>query len=220
MREHFLRTLFDLVIPPRSTERVVRTLTLEDLQQLALQGSERGGILPYHDELVRALVWEVKYYANRHAAALAGALLAEQLVASAAEELGTPLLIPTPMHNARRRERGHNQTELVCEVALRELAPKTGVLRAAYPTQQPLIQYAPHALVRIRNTPQQQGLPKHIRKHNIRKSMQVVNEPLVRGRICVVFDDVTTTGATFAEATRALRAAGARRIICIALAQS
>ena len=34
----------------------------------------------------------------------------------------------------------------------------------------------------------------------------------------VVIDDVSTTGSTFTEAKRALSAAGARHIVCVALA--
>src|SRR5581483_4078667 len=109
----------DLLIPPRRTERLVRALCSGELEALA---HEDG--LPYHDPRVTALVWEIKYYASRRAAALCAPYLAEQILAAAAEELGVPLLIPVPMHDSRRRERGHNQTETLCEAALRRLGPQ------------------------------------------------------------------------------------------------
>jgi hypothetical protein len=112
----FLSSLLDLVAPPRATERVLRRLTFEQLSGLQAEGG-----LPYHDPRVTALVWELKYHASSRAAKLAGAVLAEELLAIVSEELGTPLLIPVPMHPGRRRERGHNQTELLCKAALKAL---------------------------------------------------------------------------------------------------
>ncbi len=189
--------LIDLLVPPRGSDLLVRSLELADLHNLqTMEG------LPYHDETVRALVWEIKYYANPAALALAGELLAEEVVALAAEEIGTPLLIPVPMHAARRRERGHNQTEVLCRAMLPHLGDS--------------VEYA-CALSRIVDTPTQQGLERTKRLRNVKNSMEACG---VEGRICIAIDDVTTTGATLHEAKRALRCVGARAVYCITLAYS
>ncbi len=201
MAFEFITDVLDLLIPPRATERLVRTLTLEQLLRLS---NEEG--LPYHEPRVQALVWEFKYHNARAARALAGAYLAEMLLGVAAEEIGTPLLVPVPMHAERRRLRGHNQTETLCVAALQELPKNTFV-------------YALQALERVVHSPTQQGLPKTIRIKNVAHSMRA-NELLVRGRVCVVVDDVNTTGATLEEAKRALRKAGARAVHLVALAKS
>jgi ComF family protein len=203
MWESFFSSLLDYLVPPRNTDQLVRTLTPDDLYTLLVHSEERG-LLPYQDERVRALVWELKYYANKHAAALAALVLHETLTTIASEELGKPLLIPVPMHKARRRARGHNQTEVLCEALLAHVGE--------------FFVYAPDVLVRHTHTEQQQGLQKDRRLKNVVGSMH--SNPKVRGRTCVVVDDVCTTGATFDEATRALKAAGARHVVCVALAKS
>jgi ComF family protein len=192
--------LLAFILPPRATERAVERLTLGGLRDL-----QSDGTLPYADARVRALVWELKYYANRRAAAFAGELLAEELLAIAAEELGRPLLVPVPMHKARRRERGHNQTELLCEVALAHAGDA--------------LEYAPAALQRVRPTPEQRKLPRAQRLGSLKDSMRAAPDT-VAGRACVVVDDVRTTGATLDEAARALKEAGAARVYALALAQS
>jgi len=184
-----------LVAPARPTEQAIGNLTLEHLQALA----RYDGTLPYREPAVRALVWELKYRASAHARELAGAYLADLLLAEAEDSIGTLLIIPIPMHKARRKERGHNQTELLCESALKYLSGG--------------FTYAPHVLERTRATVQQQGLERHVRLKNLKNSMQVTNPEQVKGRVCIVVDDVSTTGATFAEAKRALKEAGGNRRI-------
>ncbi len=203
LRSHIVSFL-DMVLPPRTSERLVRSLTLEDL--LAIRPAASGA-LPYHDPLVRALVWEIKYYANAHALALCGELLAERILEAASESLGTPLLVPIPMHTKRRKERGHNQTELLCKAALRAnpLLP---------------VAYVPTLLARTVHTTPQQGLPEYMRRRNVRHSMSTTNTALVHNRVCIVLDDVATTGATLAEAARALAGAGAREVILLTLAHT
>jgi predicted amidophosphoribosyltransferase len=38
------------------------------------------------------------------------------------------------------------------------------------------------------------------------------------GRCIIILDDVSTSGATFTEAKRALKQAGAKKILCVAVA--
>ncbi len=225
-----LSYLLDIIVPPRPTERVVRSLTVDTL--LSLGGEEP---LPYHEPRVTALVWELKYHGTGRSAALAGEYLSEILLAAASEELGVPLLVPVPMHATRRRERGHNQTELLCKAALqamRETVRKNSLVEAEgrpedffsgsfVASKLAPLEYVPKALTRTVNTKTQQGLPRAERLKNIRNSMTAgPDAKKIAGRVCIVVDDVTTTGATFEEAKRALRQAGARAVHCIALARS
>lgn len=201
-----LSFLLELLAPPRKTERVVRELSRTLLADLAyIDGND--GVLPYKHPSVAALIWEIKYYANERAAKLGGALLAERIFAIASETIGTPLLVPIPIHSSRKHERGHNQCEVLCEAV-------TNILEKSYDTH--IVEYAPHALVRTRLTPTQQGLPRATRLTNPRNSMKA-NPSQVQNRACIVVDDVSTTGATLEEAKRALLEAGARSVACIYL---
>ncbi len=199
MRDLFFY-LIDAIIPPRPTELLVRALSAEQLR-----GLDQGEGLPYHDPRVTALIWELKYHASGRSADLAGELVGEQLLAIASEELGKPLLVPVPMHAKRRRERGHNQTELLCKAAL--------------PFADGALTYAPRSLKRVVDTPTQQGKTRAERLKNVHGCMQG-DAKAVSGRTCVVLDDVSTTGATLAEAKRALLAAGARSVHTLAFARS
>lgn len=222
MLNNFLLTVVNFILPPRRTQEAVECLTLDELLEL-----QTADGLPYAREEVRSLVWEIKYHANKRAAGLAGELLSEELLAVASEELGRPLLIPVPMHTTRRRERGHNQTELLCEAALEALnknISKNSLVDVSAERRpedffDDIFDYAPIALRRIKLTPEQQKLSRAERLTNLKNSMQA-DPDIVKGRVCVVVDDVTTTGATLAEAKRALKEAGAARVHTLALAQS
>jgi predicted amidophosphoribosyltransferase len=71
------------------------------------------------------------------------------------------------------------------------------------------------ALVHARRVRDQSGLDTRQRRANLRGAL-VVNRlwhKAVRGLRCIVVDDVVTTGATLAEAARALRTAGALEVV-------
>jgi ComF family protein len=133
------------------------------------------------------------------AGAVARALARE----AAARAPGPPpdLVVPVPLHPRRLRARGFNPA---CEVA-RAVAAPSG------------LRVAPRALARLRDTPSQTGLSRAERRRNLRGAFRA-RRP-VPPRIWLV-DDVVTTGSTLGEAARALRRAGARRVVGVCLART
>lgn len=172
---------------------------------------ETQALFDYSHPLVKELVWELKYKGNRVVAEKLGTILFDTIVADLEdrnlfEKLGTLLLIPTPISDKRRLERGWNQCELLCE-AVKRL------------DTQGHFKYLKRNLAKIKHTESQtRTADKREREENIKNSMQVFGKETISGRSVVLIDDVTTTGSTFAEAKRALKDAGAKKVLCIALA--
>lgn len=113
------------------------------------------------------------------------------------------LVVPIPLHWRRRLRRGFDQAWLLAEqaCAFAELPPPLPLLH------------------RTRATPAQTRLEGDERRTNLDRAFAVVAPSLVANRPIVLVDDVVTTGATFAAAARALRAAGATRVVGVALAR-
>lgn len=112
-------------------------------------------------------------------------------------------LVPVPLHRGRLRERGYNQALELARPLARTLgvALGTGLLR------------------RTRATPPQTGLDAATRRRNLRGAFALAPGAVIPEHVAL-FDDVMTTGATLAEAARALRRAGAQRVDVWALART
>ncbi|MDB5254329.1 MAG: competence protein competence protein ComFC [Parcubacteria group bacterium] len=162
-------------------------------------------LFDYKDEKVRTLIWEIKYQGNRKLAAICVELLSEKL-----PQRSPFILIPIPISNKRRRERGYNQTEIIAEALMRHLKEPSRIT------------YLPKALLKTSHTESQSRThaTRHERAENMAFSMSVAQEyeSKLKGASIILLDDVTTSGATFTEAKRALGAVGARDIFCAALA--
>ena len=129
-----------------------------------------------------------------------GALLAE---AWCAHTFTADWLVPVPLHPARERERGYNQSELLA----RGLSRQIGV---------PVLG---RALRRTRQTAVQMQLNAHERKQNVAGAFDCV-EPRVRAARIVIIDDVCTTGATLDACAVALLKAGAASVMGLTLART
>ncbi|WP_228152641.1 MULTISPECIES: ComF family protein [Marinobacter] len=111
------------------------------------------------------------------------------------------VLVPAPMHPARRRKRGFNQAEDLAE----QLARHTGIRMDSTLVQ------------RIRKTSAQSALSREQRLANLSGIFRVTAMPPAR---VAIVDDVVTTGATARVLTTALLDAGAREVEVWALART
>jgi ComF family protein len=174
-------------------------------------GSDAFALFDYSHPVAKSVIWEIKYGGNRVLAEKLGVLLYDAVMAEALERniferFKTLILMPVPVSDKRRFERGWNQAELLAE-AVKRCDRSNG------------FKYLPRQLAKIRHTESQTKTSgKAERLQNLKESMRVLNPESVRERCVVLIDDVTTTGATFAEARRALKEAGAKRVLCFAVA--
>lgn len=208
----FLKTILDLLFPENclGCGRPETVLCQDCAAELPRGLSPEGAlaILDYQDRRVKRAIWLFKY---RNKRALAK-ILAEVVYAALLEELAElrlmknfrePLLVPMPISRRRFRERGYNQVLLLA----RELALLGGEFALT-----------PDALRKTRHTESQvETASRRERLKNLRGSFSA-DPAAVRGRNIILLDDVITTGATLSEARRALREAGAKKILCVAVA--
>jgi ComF family protein len=115
------------------------------------------------------------------------------------------LVVPVPLHWVRLLKRKYNQAALLSKA----LAGLAG------------LEHCPDALVRRRTTGTQEGRTRDGRFANMVDAFKVPKQrvTLVVDREILLVDDVMTSGATFAAATEALFAAGARSVDVVSLAR-
>jgi len=157
---------------------------------------------PYQGRLKEA-IHGLKYEGLRPAAHRLGQLLAEAIVQLAAEAPPEMLVIPVPLHRAKRADRGFNQARLLAVEAL-------GFLAKTHPQWK--LTLAPGTLMRLRATQSQAGLTPRQRRLNVRGAFRVSDPSAGAGKHVLVIDDILTTGATARAAAQALVKAGAENV--------
>ena len=113
------------------------------------------------------------------------------------------LAVPVPLHPAKERQRGFNQTELIFRdwLALRDIPMR-------------------RLLVRTRPTPPQYGLTRQARQENLRGAFALAAGAAaeLHGRDVLLLDDIFTTGTTAAACARVLLRGGVRSVSALVLA--
>lgn len=149
------------------------------------------------DAAWRDIVHALKYRGDRALAQPLGALMAQSLP----ERLSVDVVVPVPTEERKQRERGYGHAELLarCVASRRSLPVETVVLE------------------RIRRTKDQTRLSGRERETNLHGALRVRDKCDMRKQSVLLVDDVTTTGATLREASRALIEAGATSILAVVL---
>lgn len=160
------------------------------------------GALGLFDQPYRTLLHALKF----HGDLAAGRWLGRRLGTSLAQwEMAERIagVVPVPLHRARQRERGYNQSYEIGKEVARVL-------------DRPLLQL----VMRRRSTKSQTSLSREKRLENVRDAFKVTAQ-LEPGPLLLV-DDVLTTGATLASCASALHDAGAGAIFAatVALAEA
>lgn len=119
---------------------------------------------------------------------------AERLVQRIPRDSLPDCIIPMPLHPAKLRERGYNQSHLIAAPIARKLD----------------IELLPRACLRVRDTTPQSSLPWKARKKNMRDAFSCETD--LTGRRVALVDDVLTTGASLNALADVVRRRGAREI--------
>ncbi|MBI4129041.1 MAG: ComF family protein [Parcubacteria group bacterium] len=213
--KELMNVLLDVVLPRR--ERRIRTegRKLEDIPLTPvshdLLGVRITTLMDYQNSTVQDLIRSLKYDGSTRAASLAASALAdylrEEMASSRIFSARKTLIVPVPLHKNRVHERGWNQIELVLKALPGEF--RNGSLST----------HVPHALVRMRDTKPQTRLRRSERLANVAGAFAVVDASSVESAHVFLIDDVTTTGATLANAATPLRRTGAT-VTLLALARA
>lgn len=212
--------LIDFLFPTSRKVLALEALSTDTLLKIlppaeSIKDKHTLALFNYEHPLVKEIIWELKYSGNVRIADKLGEILYDHiqheltdlgLFESASWRTSKPIIMPIPISNKRRSERGWNQSELLSEEVMRRDSGQ-------------MFKYMPRQLVKIRHTESQtKTRSRNERLKNLTDSMKILNASSVAGACVVVLDDVTTTGSTFAEAKRALHTAGVKKILCVAVA--
>lgn len=161
---------------------------------------DRAISLYSYQESVGRIIHFFKYNGGRSLARPLGTALGEALLDAGCQPRA---LIPVPLHPARQRERGYNQSELLAVV----MAAVTGT------------PVWPHGLRRAFATPPQARQGRQGRLRSLRGVFVAPDPAALPQGTFVLVDDVLTTGHTLDECARVLKEHGAAEVVAATIAR-
>lgn len=152
---------------------------------------------------VQQLIHQLKYRSQPELGVRLGEILGEKLLEgfTAADAL-PDLIIPVPLHPAKKRSRGYNQSQKIAE----------GISAVTH------IPVGTTQLIRKRSTATQTKKNRYKRFENMKAVFSVPDQAALAGKHGLLVDDVITTGATLEACGQVLLDQGLQQLSIAALA--
>jgi ComF family protein len=155
-----------------------------------------------YEEVMKKCICLFKYEGKTQLAGPLGKLMSDFAVRNiGAEEID--VIVPVPLHPVKLRERQFNQSELLAAHLARKM--NKNMVR--------------DKVRRIKYTAPQTELKRDQRLRNVRGAFLVRKNADFKEKTVLLVDDVLTTGATLHECAKALKDAGAKKVVALALAR-
>lgn len=204
--------IINTVLPPQEIETVSYGRFVEEAaRSIDTLPNGASAVFEYRHPLVRSMIWEWKFRGNKKAIEVLTEAAEEALIEILSEQgifAGSelPILLPIPSSKTSLAERGFWHIDLFGK----KLAERDGGTNLIYKN---------NILVRATDGVRQTRAKNRAeRLKNLSGVYAIKNPEQIAGKLVILFDDITTTGATFAEARRTCLSAGARKVICFAVA--
>ena len=180
-------------------------LCADCLQSSKPYGAARAAFV--YDQAMMTLIQRFKYQGKVQLAEPFGRVLSDVMTSCWPPDT-VDVIVPVPLHAARFRKRGFNQSYLLVHNW-----KQVGRARRNIPV-------VLDALLRVERTSPQTGLGRKERMKNIRHAFRVQSPGKIADRRVLLIDDVFTTGATAGECARVLLDAGAQSVDALTLARA
>lgn len=147
------------------------------------------------DKPIQSYIHSIKYNKRFLNAQFFGELIAEKLN-SQISSWDVDYLVPVPLHQLRKTERGFNQSKYIANGISKKMK----------------IKVRNNILRRVKYTETQTNLTLNEREKNIAEAFKVRYERTIENKSFLLVDDVITTGATIRECGKVLLDAGADKV--------
>ncbi len=165
----------------------------------------------YRNPVVKKLLTDAKYRKRFDGLRIFGRVLADSIIDLISEYIelnnySRILIIPVPISNKRYRKRGFNQSEIITKEILQHL-------------KEPIYELGLDLVIKIKDkTPQASIKNRNERLNSPIGTFKVIRPEKLDGALCVIIDDITTTGGTIKEMRRILLESGATEVIGLTIA--